>query len=240
VPLAAQSKLVGMIHVSSDGHGKVTDREKNLTVLIGEQIALAMANLRLRETLKNQSIRDVVTGLFNRRYLDEALEKEIGRIERSNRKLAVLMLDIDHFKQFNDKFGHDSGDRILFEIGSLLKKSIRKGDTAFRYGGEEMVLLFPDTGMEEAKRLAEMIRELVKALKISHLNTNLGLVTLSIGIALYPEGGKTGLEVLRAADLALYHAKHTGRDRVVCSTEVKPFKKENDLLPTEKMEGPLD
>ena len=240
VPLAAQSKLVGMIHVSSDVRGKIRDREKKLAGLIGEQIALALANLRLRETLKNQSIRDVVTGLFNRRYLEEALEREIGRIERSNRKLAVLMLDIDHFKQFNDKFGHESGDRILFEIGSLLNNSIRKGDTACRYGGEEMVLLFPETGMEEAKRMAEKIRELVKTLKISHLNTSLGLVTISIGVALFPDDGKTALEVLRTADLALYHAKHTGRDRVVCSTEVKPLKNEDDLIPAEKAEDSLD
>jgi diguanylate cyclase (GGDEF)-like protein len=235
VPLAAQSKLVGMIHVSSGISGKIDGREKKLAVLIGEQIALALANLRLRETLKNQSIRDVVTGLFNRRYLEETLEKEIGRIERSNRKLAVLMIDIDHFKQFNDKFGHDSGDRILLEVGALLNKSIRKGDTAFRYGGEEMVILFPETGLDEAKRLAEKIRELVKALKVSHLNTNLGLVTVSIGVALIPDNGKTGLEVLKTADLALYQAKHTGRDRVVCSNEISSLNDDEAPILEEKV-----
>ena len=220
VPLAAQGTQVGLFQLSALASGKLGKNQRKLAALMGEQVALAIANLQLKEALKNQSIRDALTNLFNRRYLEEAMEREMARAERSVSKLSVLMLDIDHFKQFNDKFGHEAGDRVLWEVGSLLNKFVRKSDIACRYGGEELVVLLPDTGLDDAKNIAEKIREEIKDLTLTHMNSSLGVVTVSIGVSFYPEDGQTGLELMRQADIALYNAKSLGRDRVVCWKDV--------------------
>ncbi|HJT23594.1 MAG TPA: GGDEF domain-containing protein, partial [bacterium] len=179
-----------------------------------------LANLKLREELKSQSIRDTLTGLFNRRFLEETLEKEVAIADRKKGKLAVLMIDIDHFKEFNDKFGHEAGDRVLSEIGSLVNRSVRKGDVACRYGGEELVLLLPDTGLAESRKTAEKLRESVKQLTVTYRNASLGKITVSVGASVYPEDGRTSTDLLRQADIALYNAKSLGRDRVVLWQEI--------------------
>jgi diguanylate cyclase (GGDEF)-like protein len=229
IPLAAQGSPVGLFNLSSPVEGRLGTLQRKLAVLMGEQVALAIANLQLKEALKNQSIRDPLTNLFNRRYLEEAMEKEMARAERGTYNLSVLMLDIDHFKQFNDKFGHEAGDRVLWEVGSLLNKSIRKSDIACRYGGEELIVLLPETDLTEAKDIAEKIRLSIKELKLTHLNTSLGTVTASIGVSSYPIDGHTGIEVQRQADIALYNAKSLGRDRVFCWRDVSSDQKK--ILP---------
>jgi len=229
IPLAAQGNPVGLFHLSSPVEGRLGTLQRKLAILMGEQVALAIANLQLKEALKNQSIRDPLTNLFNRRYLEEAMEKELARAERGTYNLSVLMLDIDHFKQFNDKFGHEAGDRVLWEVGSLLNKSVRKSDIACRYGGEELIVLLPETDLTEAKDIAEKIRLAIKELKLTHLNTSLGTVTASIGVASYPVDGHSGIEVQRQADIALYNAKSLGRDRVFCWRDVSSDQKK--ILP---------
>lgn len=214
VPLAAQGQMVGMLHIGSRFEGKLLERQKKLALLMAEQIALALANLRLRESLRNQSIRDALTGLYNRRYMEEQLEKEVNRSGRDGRKLSALMIDIDHFKEFNDRHGHAAGDTVLGSVGTLLNRMGRKSDLTCRYGGEELVVLFPETRLEDALDLADRLRLAIKELALEHRGQPLGPVTVSVGVATCPDDGKTAAELLRAADIALYHAKATGRDRV--------------------------
>src|SRR6185295_14993140 len=195
VPLAAQGRFVGMIHLSSQTEGNLKERQEKLAVLIAEQVALAFANLGERETLQNQSIRDPLTGLFNRRYMEQTLEREVERLGKNGHKLSTLMIDIDHFKKFNDQHGHEAGDLVLREVGSLLSQAIRKDDVACRYGGEELVLVFPETELAEARELADKIQKSVKRLSIRHLNETLEPVTVSVGVAVCPDDGKTVAEV---------------------------------------------
>jgi len=225
VPLAAQGNPVGLFVLSSPVEGRLGTLQRKLAILMGEQVALAVANLQLKDALKNQSIRDPLTNLFNRRYLEEVMEKETARSQRGNYTLSVLMLDIDHFKQFNDKFGHEAGDRVLWEVGSLLNKQVRKSDIACRYGGEELIVLLPDTNLNEAKEIAEKIRIAIKDLKLTHLNAALGMITVSIGVSSFPIDGQSGIEVQRQADIALYNAKSLDRDRVICWRDVSSDQK---------------
>lgn len=176
---------------------------------------MALANLKLRESLRNQSVRDPLTGLFNRRYMEESLERELRRFSRSQRPVGVIMLDLDHFKRFNDTFGHDAGDALLRELGHLLQTRTRKEDMACRYGGEEFVIVLSGASLEIAQERAEQLREKVKTLKVELRGHSLGAMTVSLGVAVAPHHGSTIAEILRAADLALYEAKKAGRDRVV-------------------------
>jgi diguanylate cyclase (GGDEF)-like protein len=182
--------------------------------MLAETIALALANLRLRETLRNQSIRDPLTGLFNRRYLDESLDLDVARSARAGGALGVIMLDVDHFKRFNDLHGHDAGDAVLQEMGKLLSQHVRKGDVACRYGGEEFVLVLPGATAEQARARAETLRAAAQAMTLSHKGQALGAVTVSLGVAAFPDHGNDPKVILTAADAALYAAKRAGRNRI--------------------------
>ncbi|KAF3891331.1 diguanylate cyclase [Tolypothrix bouteillei VB521301] len=217
VPMMAQGKAMGVLHLSSHVPGQLTTAKKQLAVTVAEHIALALANLKLHETIQEQNIRDPLTGLFNRRYLEESLEREIQRAKRKQFCLGVMMLDVDYFKRFNDTFSHEAGDMVLRELGRFLKKQVRLSEIACRYGGEEMTLILPETSLEVALERAEQIRKGVKLLKLQNRNQNLGTMTLSVGVACFPEHGLTAESVIHAADEALYRAKKEGRDRVVCS-----------------------
>jgi diguanylate cyclase (GGDEF)-like protein len=220
LPLVAQGDLLGILHLSDRVVGPsvpsilVTQQSRRLAKALSEQVAFAIANLRLRETLRGQSIRDPLTGLFNRRYLEETLEREIRRAERARRPLGILMFDIDRFKQFNDTFGHDAGDAVLREVGALLRTRFRGEDIACRYGGEEFVVILPDASIGHMRARAEELREVVKHLHVSPRGQTLGSVTLSIGVSEFPDHGATADALLRAADAALYRAKQNGRDRI--------------------------
>jgi diguanylate cyclase (GGDEF)-like protein len=181
---------------------------------------LALANLRLREALRNQSIVDPLTGLFNRRYLERILDRECRRASRSGRPISVLMLDVDHFKRFNDTWGHDGGDMVLRELASLMRHLFRGEDVACRYGGEEFVVLLTDTALEAAQARAEEFREAVHHLSVEYRRQTMGAITISIGIAAFPDQGLTPDTLIEAADRALYQAKAAGRDRTICSGRV--------------------
>jgi diguanylate cyclase (GGDEF)-like protein len=177
-------------------------------------VGLSVANIRLREALRAQSTKDPLTGLYNRRYLQEMLDREIRRAIRSEQALGVLMLDLDHFKNFNDTYGHDAGDAVLRETASFLVRSIRAEDFVCRYGGEEFVVILPTADLRAAEARAQRIRAKLRDLVILHNGRSLGLITASIGVAALPGHGTNEKDLLQAADAALYRAKREGRDRV--------------------------
>jgi diguanylate cyclase (GGDEF)-like protein len=214
VPMMAQGEALGLLHLSLPHPGRLSEAKQRLAMTVAEQIALSLANLKLQETLRNQSIRDPLTGLFNRRYMEESLEREMRRAVRGRHPVGIIMLDLDHFKQFNDAFGHDAGDTLLRDVGTVLHRSIRGEDIACRFGGEEFTLIVPEASLADAAQRAEQIRESIRGLSISHRRQALGAVTVSLGVAIYPDHGPTGDAVIRAADAALYQAKALGRDRV--------------------------
>ena len=185
---------------------------------VGERISLALANLRLRDVLRSQSIRDPLTVLFNRRYMEESLEREVRRAVRNDECVTLLMLDIDRFKQFNDTFGHQAGDTLLRALGDFLSQRTRGQDVACRYGGEEFVLILAGATADDGCKRAEFLRAELKQLTVQHARQVLGRITLSIGISAFPGHGATAEELLRAADQALYRAKAEGRDRVAVAS----------------------
>lgn len=223
LPLVAHGEAMGLLCLTRRGTAEsalqpLPETRRMLASTMGEQSALALANLRMRETLRSQSVRDPLTGLFNRRYMEETLEREIRRAERGGRPLSVMMLDLDHFKQFNDTFGHSAGDSLLRELGTMLRANLRAGDIACRFGGEEFVLILPEAALNCAWSRAEQLREAAKHLHVSRLGESLGPVTVSLGVAAFPEHGASGEVLIETADAALYRAKSEGRDRVVVAS----------------------
>ncbi|MGI9047134.1 MAG: diguanylate cyclase [Burkholderiales bacterium] len=222
IPMTAHNEILGLFHVEfarSAAAGPLAPVDRQFIITLSEQIALALANLRLRESLREQSIRDPLTGLFNRRYMQEAFRQEISRAQRKGVTLAIVMLDVDHFKRLNDQFGHDAGDVVLQRIGELLQSQIRGADIACRFGGEEFALLLYESPLEAVRQRAERIRSAVRSMQLVHKNVALGTVTISLGIAAFPEHGTAVETLLATADQALYAAKHGGRDRVAVSGE---------------------
>lgn len=215
IPMMAQGEAIGILHLSSQEKGQLLHTHKTLAETVAEHIALALGNLKLREKLQTQNIRDPLTGLFNRRYLEESLAREIYCAERKGQNLGIIMLDVDHFKKFNDNFGHEAGDLLLQELGNFLQSSILKSDIACRYGGEEFLLMLPETDLETTQQRAEILREGVKQINLYYHHQCLGTISISVGVAIFPEHGLAGETVIRAADTALYTAKNQGRDRVV-------------------------
>jgi len=221
--MMAQGDAMGILHIRSSSTTQPSQNQiestQRIAIAMADSIVLTLANLKLRTSLREQSIRDPLTGLFNRRYMEATLEREFNRAGRIQRPVGVMMLDLDHFKHFNDTFGHEAGDTLLRELGNFLKQHLRGSDIACRYGGEEFALILPETSLENARGRAEQLRAGIKQLNVQHNGKVLDTVSLSLGIAMFPEHGPTSQEVLNAADTALYQAKDNGRDQVV----VAPF-----------------
>jgi diguanylate cyclase (GGDEF)-like protein len=224
VPMMAQTEALGILHLQMapqmmDQPERIREREvestQRLAVTVAGQIGLALGNLKLSEALRVQSMRDVLTGLFNRRYMEESLERELRRAVREQGPLGVIMLDVDHFKRLNDTSGHDAGDMILRALGHCMQEITRGYDIACRYGGEEFTLILPNAPLSVAVERAEQLREKFKHLDVEHQGHSLAPGTLSLGVAGFPEHGSSMEHILRAADVALYRAKNEGRDRVV-------------------------
>jgi len=220
LPLVAQGAAVGILHLRDEPDGgspasrldRGREFRRRLAAGMADHVALALGNLRLQEMLRNQVIRDPVTGLFNRRYMTESLEREVHRARRSGSPLGIVMLDVDNFKPFNDRFGHEAGDRLLRTLGEFLRTRTRGQDIACRYGGDEFTVILPGASLDVTGRRAEELRREFKRLR--PLEPTLEPVTLSMGVATFPGQGSTWEDVLREADAALYRAKHAGRDRV--------------------------
>ncbi len=211
MPLNAHGLAFGLLYLD----GPEPLRNERLAATAAEQLSLALANLTLRDSLRDQSIKDPLTGLYNRRHLERALEVEYARCRRIGRPLAVLMLDIDHFKDFNDQHGHSAGDTALSVIGELLGASFRAGDVVCRYGGEEFTVILPETDGGVAAALAENVRQAIAALDIVDGGNSLPRVTASIGGAIIPGSVENFDELIESADRALYLAKSYGRNQVV-------------------------
>jgi diguanylate cyclase (GGDEF)-like protein len=228
VPMIAVGEALGTLCIQLDPsiatlpeheRMRLIDARQRLGVALAEHVGLALSNLRLRDTLRSQSIRDALTGLYNRRYLDEMLARELHRVARGHGSLGVVMLDLDHFKQFNDTYGHLAGDQMLQTMATFLQSHTRAGDIACRYGGEEFTLIFADASLHDTYHRAEELRQAANQLHVQHDNHTLGPVTLSVGIAMFPDHGTTAHALLEAADTALYRAKANGRNRVVVAGE---------------------
>jgi diguanylate cyclase (GGDEF)-like protein/PAS domain S-box-containing protein len=217
MPVHGQGQILGLLHIEVDVGDRsrrpprpVEQRVRALTDRLGP----ALANLRLRDALREMALRDSLTGLYNRRYLDDALTRELHRAARSGKPVSVVMVDIDHFKRFNDTHGHDAGDFVLSALARAITKSIRPSDIACRYGGEELAVVLPEATLECARERAEQMRTVIRDTNLSHLGQTLAAPTASFGVAVYPEHGTNAADLFKSADLALYRAKHEGRDRV--------------------------
>jgi diguanylate cyclase (GGDEF)-like protein len=224
VPLAAQGETLGVLYVEDTASLRLSSPQlvqfeqaalNRRANAVAERVSLALANLKLRELLRNQSIRDPLTGLYNRRYLEESLNRETHRANRTGRTVSLVMLDLDHFKHFNDTFGHQVGDILLKEVAGVIKGRVRAGDLACRYGGEEFSLIVAEVDTEGTHKCVESIRESIKHLSLHHRGQTLGTITVSAGIATYPAHAENSEDLIRAADDALYQAKKAGRDRIV-------------------------
>jgi diguanylate cyclase (GGDEF)-like protein len=225
VPMIAQGEVLGILHVKPkigkpDGQGRDIDENKRrLAETVAEHAGLSLANLKLQHTLHEQSIKDVLTGLYNRRYAEEFFLREQHRAARHGISIGIMLIDVDNFKKVNDSHGHDAGDEVLRRLGALLGHEFREEDTACRYGGEEFLAILPYANLEGCRSRAEVVRKLVEQeLKIAWHGEKLA-ITISIGVAFFPDHGDTHQRAVEAADTALYQAKQQGRN-CVCTAHL--------------------
>jgi len=224
LPVQGQGQVLGLLHLEvnlepgldKDSRDQVERRMRALVDRVGP----ALANLKLRDSLRSLSLRDALTGLYNRRYVDDALQREMHRAGRAGKPLSLIMLDIDHFKRFNDTFGHDAGDHVLGAVAQLLPKNLRTSDLACRYGGEELAVVMPEAGIACALDRAEILRKSIRSMNLRHRDQNLPAPTASFGVAEFPAHGNSPAELMKSADRALYRAKHLGRDQVCVAEDL--------------------
>ncbi len=218
-PMVGQGETIGVLHIEMCEEMGLTESDLReeivpLATTVARQVALAAANLELRDRLHDLSIRDPLTGLFNRRYMEETLAREVARAARQSSQVAVLQFDIDNFKAYNDRFGHGAGDAILVAVARALETGFRSSDVVCRYGGEEFTVILPECDDEDAVAHADALRERIGELRVGHAGAPLPTTAISCGVAVYPDHASTPEKLLRAADSALYAAKHRGRNRV--------------------------
>ncbi len=237
IPLTAYGEIIGLLHIDFD-HEKskrngtaASQFIESESVLFAKQTSLAISNLTLQEKLRYMAINDPLTGLYNRQYLKETFERELHRVQRSQGQLAVVMIDLDYFKKFNDAFGHAAGDLLLVEMGRLLKSFFRMEDFCCRFGGEEFLVLLSGISKDDLKARCDLFRRRLSELKLFYQDRPLGKVTCSMGVAIFPWNGENYSLLLKAADKALYRAKNDGRDRV-CFAPLSADKNRDDKMQT--------
>ena len=224
MPIIAHGETIGLLHLRFDGFEEtgilrhmreaVLRSRWELGLICAEQISLAIANVRLRHELHDQSVRDPLTGIWNRRWFLETMPRALRRNAMHASTLSLIILDVDHFKQFNDKYGHDAGDLVLREVGAVLRDHLPEQCEPCRFGGEEFVILCHDTDTDAAEGIAQNVSDALRALKLRFDGMELPGVTISGGIATAPVHGADADSILRVADQALYAAKNNGRDRM--------------------------
>ena len=227
LPLTVQGETLGVLSLIDNTiqRGEHPPGLKQLAVTVGETIKLSLSNLKLRDELRQQAIHDPLTGLFNRRYLDETLPRELDRAQRLNAPLCVVMLDIDGFKQFNDSFGHGPGDSLLREFASILREHLRKSDISCRYGGDEFVLVMPDSSIADTQERVEQIRILLKGLQNTHygeqsLDTDHFIGWHSVTC---PNTGQPKVSYCRQLTKPCMLPNKAGRDRIVIYQKATPL-----------------
>lgn len=209
-PLLAGGEVIGVLYLD----GVVEPESRFRLTLLSENIASALLNHSLQRGLREQTIRDPLTSLFNRRYMEETLDLEIARASRGGTPLSLVMCDIDHFKRFNDQFGHDAGDAVLRAVATVMRNHFRDGDVICRYGGEEFTIIAPGTDPQTLAERVEVLRETICAVSARHGGQALGPVSMSFGIAAWSEAMRDSSALVQLADTALYQAKHNGRNQV--------------------------
>ena len=217
VPLYSHGETLGFIHLRAMTAANRDLLEAKLPLIhtVSEYLGLALGNFRLQQTLRHQSVRDGLTGLFNRRYLEESISREVARVARDGTQLGIIMFDLDHFKRVNDTYGHDMGDAVLRQIGSLLLEHVRDEDIPCRYGGEEFTIILPGANLETSRLRAEELRQSIASMTVNWGGQIIGNLSVSLGVSCFPLHGSSWQEALKAADKALYAAKNAGRKRVV-------------------------
>lgn len=211
-PLLAGGEVIGVLHLQ----GRVAGDSRFQLTVLAENIASALVNHRLQRDLREQTIRDPLTSLFNRRYMEEALATEVARSARSGAPLSVVMCDVDHFKRFNDEFGHDAGDLVLQAVATEMRNRFRDGDVVCRYGGEEFTIIAPGTTAAALVNRVEAVRQAINELDVFQAGRRLGATSMSFGIATWADDmERDGSTLIQAADAALYRAKREGRNRAV-------------------------
>ncbi len=214
VLLQAQGVSLGALHIGGSEETLNSGSFQNKIYSVTEHLCLTISNLNLRVKLEQQAIRVPLTALYNRRYLDDSFARELKRAERKKSSLAVIMIDIDHFKVFNDTYGHDAGDHVIKKFAGLLSKTVREEDISCRYGGEEFTLVLNEIDTAVTVKRAEALLEATRALELQVNNQSLGQITVSLGIAMYPQHGSTQQDLIKAADQALYVEKESGRNQL--------------------------
>lgn len=225
IPIIASGDTIGLMHMvfphvktgtmSRASLEDYLESRRELAHLCAEQISLAIANVQLRQELQDQSTRDPLTGLWNRRWFLDAAHREFGRASSNDGQVTLVSFDIDHFKKFNDHHGHDAGDLVLREVGQLMQEHFAQAGHSCRLGGEEFVVLLPGLSQENAVALANEFRETLAETKIDYAGQHLPRITISGGVAGYPKFGPEVVSVLKVADQALYAAKDAGRDTII-------------------------
>jgi diguanylate cyclase (GGDEF)-like protein/PAS domain S-box-containing protein len=222
MPVQGQGQILGLLHIAVEVSPRTMrparDVEQRVRAMT-DRVGPALANLKLRDALRELALRDSLTGLYNRRYLEDALNRELHRAERNGKPVSVVMIDIDGFKHFNNKYGHDAGDFVLSALARAIMKNIRPSDIACRYGGEELAVVLPEANLENARKCAEQMRIAIRDTNLTHLGQSLPAPTASFGVAVYPAHGTKPADLLKTADQALYRAKLEGRDRVCLADE---------------------
>ena len=215
VPMMAQSEAVGILHLAQPENAQMPEAKQRLAIAMAEHVAMALSNLRLHETLRNQSIRDQMTGLFNRSFMEESLELELRRAMRTQHPLSVIMLSLDNFQLLNDSYGVDVGDSILRRTGMLLQANVRKGDIACRFADQTFTLILPNADYEVSKKRAEILLDQVRSLEVKNQSEIVGRISASVGLAVFPENGQTVESLMRSAEAALNRARGSGGNQIV-------------------------
>lgn len=236
IPIVAHGDTIGMMHLASEKFGDENNQttaegrqERKLALMCAEQISLAIANVRLRDELHSQSIRDSLTGLYNRRHFNDACRKQIATSKRRGEEFGLISFDVDHFKLFNDNHGHDAGDMVLRAVGEALQKEFDGNEMPCRTGGEEFTVLIPELGQQATLERAERLRKMVEAIVVRYGDHALPRITISAGVSIYPEHGDMPQTLLKASDEALYVAKGLGRNQV-CLAQSDGEKELDDLF----------
>ena len=215
LPLISHGKVMGLLRILPRQVGELSEKEKKPLTVFATSTAIAIDNAKLHSKMQEMTIVDDLTGLYNYRYFRNKLSEEIRRADRYQQQLCILMIDVDHFKVLNDSQGHQTGNIILQEISSVVQHSVRDVDIVARFGGEEFIVILPQTGLEESVRIAERMRSQIAKSYFSNSKGDRDLkATISIGVAIYPNGVISSSQLLEKVDKAMYLAKNDGRNRV--------------------------